>query len=189
MTKSADVIPPVVAAAREPRPLQWLEPVRVPVEQPVLEEAGVEFLALKTIDSIPALASALVDHTIALQNRRALESGDRRPIQLSVLNRRRRASRAWILAILGGKIDAATQHAVCHQWILTLAGSGPDPRTAARVGASCVEFLRGAITALIFDEPAPNLLGHARALHALEQVLGVHLAAIRASGRPRASTR
>jgi hypothetical protein len=32
----------------------------------------------------------------------------------------------------------------------------------------------------LFDAPTENLLGHARALHVLELVLGMHLAAIAA---------
>ncbi|MEI6130522.1 MAG: hypothetical protein WCR59_10695, partial [Planctomycetota bacterium] len=67
---------------------------------------------------------------------------------------------------------------VAHQWLPTLAGNVDDPAELRRQAASCIEFVRGAITGLIFDAPADNLLGHARALHVLEIVLGLHLAAV-----------
>lgn len=46
-----------------------------------------------------------------------------------------------------------------------------------------VEFVRGAVTACIFDQPAANLLSHAKALHALESTLSAHLAAVWHAGR------
>ncbi len=178
MTKSAH--PPVSAAPaprREPRAFSHLTPRLVTHEPPVIDLTGRAVLAARCNDYVPALVRALVDHTIALQNRRGLESGNRNPIQLSVLNRRRRAARAWVQAVLSGAVDQPTQHAVATQWLSTLAGHSSDREVLARTTRSCIEFLRGAVVGVLFDEPADNLLGHARALNVLETVLGVHLAA------------
>jgi hypothetical protein len=171
------------AAAVEPRPFLFLDPVRTTARRPVLDEVGRENLESCTIDAVPAIVRSLVDFTIAQQNRRALEHGNVQPIQLSVLNRRRRSARAWILAVLAGAVDAGTLHALTTQWIPTLTGTGPDLRRAAQPGRACLEFLRGAIAAQIFDRPAENLLPHARALHVLETVLGLHLAAVQDAAR------
>ncbi|MGE3174705.1 MAG: hypothetical protein AB7O97_18885 [Planctomycetota bacterium] len=178
MTKSAH---PSVSAGpaltREPRAFSYLKPRLVTTEPPAIDIGGKAVLGAKANDYVPALARALVDHTIAMHNKRALDSGNRQPIQLSVLNRRRRAARAWIQAVLSGGVDLPTQHAVATQWLPTLAGHGREPELVLRTMRSCIEFLRGAIVGVLFDEPADNLLGHARALHVLETVLAVHLAA------------
>ena len=94
-----------------------------------------------------------------------------------MLNRRRRAARAWIQSVVSGAVDQPTQHAVATQWLPTLAGHRSDREAVERTIRSCVEFLRGALVGVLFDEPADNLLGHARALNVFETVLGVHLAA------------
>ncbi len=127
----------------------------------------------------PVLVRSLVNYTIELRNQQNRRAGFNQPIVLSVLNRRRRSARAWIQAILAGKVDRATLHAFTRTWMPQLAGTGPDIFRAAGASRRCVEFLRGAITALIFDRPANNLIPHARALRALETVLGVHLQAFR----------
>jgi hypothetical protein len=178
MTKSAH--PRVSAGAaprREPRAFSYLTPRLVTAVPPAIDLGGKAVLAARVNDYVPALVRALVDHTIALQNRRGLESGNRQPIQLSVLNRRRRAARAWVQAVLSGAVDQPTQHAVATQWLPMLAGHGRDPEVVLRTVRSCFEFLRGALVGVLFDEPAENLLGHARALNVLETVLAVHLAA------------
>ncbi len=163
---------------REPRAFTRLAPLIITAELPELDLLGRALLAAKAADDIPMLVRALVDHTIALQNRRGLETGNRQPILVSVLNRRRRAARTWLLAVVNGEIERTTLYAVAHQWLPTLAGNVDDPAELRRQAASCIEFVRGAITGLIFDAPADNLLGHARALHVLEIVLGLHLAAV-----------
>jgi hypothetical protein len=168
----------VVAGIREPRPFLYLDPRPVGVTVPELDAEGLARLEDSVIDDVPMLVRSLVNFTIALQNRRELESGHRQPIALSVLNRRRRSARAWILAILSGKLDQATMHAVTTVWIPQLASSGPDLRRALRPGIAIFEFLRGAMTALLFDAPAENLLPHARALNVLETVLSTQLAAV-----------
>jgi hypothetical protein len=179
MTRQAN---PSVSAApaptREPRPFSFLVPRLVIAEPPAIDAGGRAFLAAKTTEFVPALVRALVDHTIALQNRRALESGNRQPIQLSVLNRRRRSARSWIQAVINGAVDLPTLHSVATQWLPMLAGHSPAPEVQLRLARSCVEFVRGALTGLIFDQAAENLLGHARAQHALETVLAAHLAAV-----------
>jgi hypothetical protein len=180
VVREPDVAP---AAVREVRPVLFLEPARLPLRSESVDAAGQAWLEDAAMDSVPALVRSLVDHTIALQNRRAIERGNPQPIQVSVLNRRRRAARSWILAVLGGKVDAATRHAVASQWLPTLCGTGPDLHKVETPARSLLEFLRGAITACIFDEPAANLLAHAKALAVLEAVLSVHLAAVQLASR------
>jgi len=181
MSKPSIPVPATAQLTREPRAFSHLAPLIVTAEPPAIDVGGRAFLAAKVGDSIPALVRALVDHTIALQNRRGLESGNRQPIQLSVLNRRRRSARIWIQSVISGDVDRATLHAVATQWLPTLAGNVPDRQSMLRQARSCVEFVRGSLTGLVFDAPAENLLGHARALHVLETVLGVHLAAVQSS--------
>jgi hypothetical protein len=179
MTKSTVLAKDATSAVlREVRPFLYLEPARLPLAATTVDAAGCARLEASVSPVIPQLVRSLVDFTIALQNRRALERGNVQPIQLSVLNRRRRAARAWILAILGGQNDAATQHAVSTQWIPVLTGTGPELARAEASGRALVEFVRGAITACIFDEPSDNLLEHCKALHVLETTLAVHLAAL-----------
>jgi hypothetical protein len=163
------------AIAREPRPFLFLEPARTS-STVAIDPIGLAWLAEAADDAVPTLVRSIVNFSIALQNRSLLERGKQQPIQVSVLNRRRRAARAWINAVLVGGIDAATQQALTTQWIPTLCGSRPG---ASEQGGKFVEFLRGSLTSLIFSEPAGNLLGHARALHVVESVLAVHLAALR----------
>ncbi|HZN37618.1 MAG TPA: hypothetical protein VFD82_02380 [Planctomycetota bacterium] len=177
MTKSVVTELDRASAVREPRPFLYLEPAPL-VPGEAVDPVGCEILDARVMPSVPALVASLVDYTIERQYRRELERGNPQPIQLSVLNRRRRSARAWILAILGGNVDQPTLHALATQWIPMLAGSGPDLEHVARPGRELTEFVRGAITACIFDEPAENLLPHARALHALESTLALHLAAI-----------
>ncbi len=187
MTKSVVAVGnDVQAIAREPRPFLFLEPARVPSRPVDLDAIGLDRLFGEVADAVPSLARSLVNFSIELQNRSMLERGNRQPIQLSVLNRRRRAARAWLNAVVAGQIDAATQHAVSTQWLPVLCGTGPEARPAAGVVSKFIEFVRGAIAAHLFSEPCENLLPHARALHTAETVLGVHLAA--AAPRTRATT-
>lgn len=179
MTKSAVSELDRASAVREPRAFLYLEPSQIPLLSEPIDPVGCEILDAKVTPSVPALVASLVDYTIARQYRLELERGNPQPIQLSVLNRRRRSARSWILAILAGNVEQPTLHAVATQWIPMLAGSGPDLAQVARPARELTEFVRGAITACIFDEPAENLLPHARALHVLESTLAVHLAAIK----------
>lgn len=178
MTKSAVSNQDAASVQREVRPFLLLEPSRLPLPPIELDPIGKERLERIVATEIPHLVRSIVDYTIALQNRRALEQGNPQPIQLSVLNRRRRAARAWLVAIGAGKSDGATRHAVSTQWLPMLTGTGPDLAAAARPGRRLFEFVRGAITACIFDAPAENLLHHAKALHVLETTLSAHLAGL-----------
>ncbi|MCC7396311.1 MAG: hypothetical protein IT455_04525 [Planctomycetes bacterium] len=190
MTKSTVSERDVTATAlREPRPFLHLEPARLPVRDSEPDTIGLARLDAAAAPSIPALVRSLVDHTIARQNRRGFEVGNPQPIQVSVLNRRRRAARSWLLAILAGKVDGATRHAVASQWLPVLTGSGPELGRLAHPARQLIEFLRGAITACIFDEARDNLLTDARALHVLEATLAVHLAAVQQTARAARSAR
>ena len=167
----------VVAAVREPRPFLYLEPARLPLTGAV-DPIGLERLETTVSSTIPLLVRSLVDYTIARQNRRASERRNPQPIQVSVLNRRRRAARTWLLAILAGRTDASPRHAAATQWIPVLTGTGPDLARSLRPARELIEYLRGAITACLFDAPRANLLRDARALHVLETTLSAHLAGL-----------
>lgn len=183
MSKS---IAPAVAPAsvvREPRPFLYLEPARLPLRDIDVDPIGRRRLDAAMMPAIPALVRSVVDFTIARQNRRAHARGNPEPIGLSVLNRRRRAARTWLLAIAEGRTDAATRHAVGSQWLPLLCGTGPDLAAVAAPGRMLVEFLRGAITACIFDRVADNLLDDARALSVMETTLAAHLAGLQQIAR------
>lgn len=167
------------APAREPRPFLFIEPLRTPSQQVDFTADEVRLLEDIASASVPVLVRAVVNFTIALQNRRSLEHGNVQPIQVSVLNRRRRAARSWVVAILAGKVDAGTLHAVASQWLPTLCGTGPDVARCVPQAGNLVEFVRGGITATLFAEAADNLVPNAKALHVLESVLAAHYAAVR----------
>jgi hypothetical protein len=183
MTKSLVSDRDAVAAVREPRPFLFLAPARLPLREAVVDPRGQQLLDQIITDAIPQLVRSLVDYTIERQNKRAIERGNPQPIQLAVLNRRRRAARTWLLAIAGGKVDGATRHAVATQWLPVLCGTGPDYSGIARPGRVLIEYLRGAITACIFDQPAELLLPEARALGVLEATLAAHLAGLQQLAR------
>jgi hypothetical protein len=184
MTKSTVLANDGVAAAqREVRPFLLLEPARLPLKETAVDATGLAELERAVTPSIPALVRSLVDFTIARQNRRALEHGRVQPIQLAVLNRRRRAARSWLLAIATGKVDAATRHAVATQWLPLLAGTGSELARIGGAGRVLLEFVRGALTACVFDEPRESLLDQAKALHVLESTLAAHLAGVLEAAR------
>ncbi|GAB4149153.1 MAG: hypothetical protein Fur0037_17500 [Planctomycetota bacterium] len=162
----------------EPRPFLYLDPAPAGAHPPSIDPRGLDALGVAAASDVPALVRGLVNFTIARQNGTALESGRRTPIAMSVLNRRRRSARAWIMAVLSGMADRAALHALVRTWMPHLTASGGDAKAMLDPARECVEYLRGAITASIFDEPAENLLPHARALCALETVLSHHLLAL-----------
>lgn len=177
MTKSTSTTATATATTvREVRPFLFLDPA--PATTIVIEPAVRARLDRIANEQIPQLVRSLVDYTIALQNRRALERGNPQPIQLSVLNRRRRAARSWLVAILAGATDTATLQAVTGQWLPTLCAAGLVPTGVQRAGRRLVEFVRGALTACVFDEAADNLLPHAKAEHVIEATLQAHLGAL-----------
>ena len=155
----------------------FLEPARLPVTVGARFAEDCRYLEAAAGHSLPALVRSLVDHTIALQNKRAIERGNPQPISMSVLNRRRRAARSWLLAVLAGRLDDETLRTVATAWMPLLTGAGHETTKVVKWSRSLIEFVRGAVTACIFDEPADDLLPHARALHVLETVLAAHLAA------------
>ncbi|MFT4512312.1 MAG: hypothetical protein ACI89X_003465 [Planctomycetota bacterium] len=160
---------------REPRPFLYLKAVSLPLRKVQVDSVGAELLEQCMQPQISYIVRSIVDYTIAKQNR---NSRTAQPIQISVLNRRRRAARAWLLAVSGAKTDAATRHAVATQWLPLLCSTGPDLRVPVEPARELIEFVRGAGTACIFDRPSENLLPQARALHVFETTLSVHLAAL-----------
>lgn len=171
------------AVVREPRPFLYLKPARWPLPHAPSDAAGRALLEAAVAPFVPQLVRLVVDHTIERQNRRARARGHAQPIHVAVLNRRRRAARSWLLAIAGAAADAPTCHAVATQWLPLLCGTGPDLGGVVRPGRALIEFVRGAVTACLFDAPAANLLPAARALHALEQTLAAHLAVLLQNAR------
>ncbi len=163
-----------VPTSRVPRPFSWLQPAHS-LSSTALR--GLGDLRELTADSAALLTRGLVE--FSLHDGRTLNLvAQRRSPSVSVLNRRRRAARLWIIAILNGQCDEETTRAVTRSWLRQLAGTGPDPKLAVDAGRRFLEYLRGAFTALLFDSSAPNLVPQARALSALEGVLAVHLHAI-----------
>ncbi len=169
----------VSTSRREARPFLYLDPKPISTEETRVEARDLELLDRAVSGRVASLVRSLVNHTIELQNEKNRNIGRTQPIAVSVLNRRRRSARAWILSVLAGKTGADTLHAFTHTWMPQLAGTGPDIARAAGTGRRCIEFLRGMITALIFDQPTDNLIPQARALRALETALAVHLQAFR----------
>ena len=165
---------------REPRPFQFLKPASLPLRAGEPDAVGLARLGAASDAALPSLVNSLVAYTISAQNRRL--GARAQPIPMGVLNRRRRAARSWLLAIGRGLTDAATRHAVATQWLPVLCGSGPELDRMVRPGRVLIEFVRGALTACLFDEAAANLLPHARALHVLETTLAAHLAAVAEQG-------
>ena len=162
-------------ALRAPRPFLHLTPAQLPIPADAIGPADIAELRAVVNERLPQLSRSLVNFTIARQNAHAPWP---QPIQVSVLNRRRRAARCWLLAIMVGGVDAGTQRLVATQWLPVLCGTGPDRAGIEPMARSLVEFLRGTITGCIFDEASESLLPQARALHALETTLAVHLAAV-----------
>ena len=165
-------------ASREPRPFLYLEPAAPSSSAEPIDARAVAELGEAFEPRLPHVVRSVVDQTIASHNEKALRP---QPIQLSVLNRRRRAARSWLLAVCEGRSDASTCHQVATQWLPLLCGTGPDRIGLEAPARRLVEYVRGAVTACIFDEACESLLPQARALHALEATLAAHLAAVLAA--------
>jgi hypothetical protein len=160
-------------------PFVWLPP-----------EPPAAALAPQTLDCVPYLAgfvgdsaawlvSALVAFTYERQDERGRAIGA--ATVTSVLNRRRRSATLWVQAILAGRADQDTLRQLTTSWIPQLTGCGPELWRGLAAGRDAIEYLRGACTARIVVEPQDNLVAEARALHALEAVLGAHLFAWQAA--------
>ncbi|MFT4840541.1 MAG: hypothetical protein ACI8UD_004234 [Planctomycetota bacterium] len=160
---------------REPRPFLYLKAASLPLGKEPVDPVGAQQLEERVQPQISHIVRSIVDYTIAKQNRNSRAA---QPIQMSVLNRRRRAARAWLLAISEAKTDAATRHAVATQWLPLLCGTGPDLKVPVEPARELIEYVRGAGTACLFDGPSESLLPQARALHVFETTLAVHLAAV-----------
>ena len=169
---------PSRAPLRERQPFLWLGAMDVPRRLPPSARDGLELLVELLIDEVGSLVRSLVNHTVAAQNEQRRREGRAEGVTLSVLNRRRRAARSWIVTILRGQVDRATLHAVAHSWLPQLCGTGPTIRNAKRPTRRYVEFLRGLMTAHIMHRVAENLVPEATALHALETILAIHLGAL-----------
>ncbi|MEM7205555.1 MAG: hypothetical protein AAF628_35190 [Planctomycetota bacterium] len=173
-TKSPEA---ALATTREPRPFQHLEPATgIAVPSPA-ELDALTLLRSRVGDAVPTLVRSLVEWTFAAQ-RRLDRIARPTPPSISVLNRRRRAATQWIRAILAGRCDADNLHALTHSWIPQLVGTGPDLHLCYDLGRQCFELLRGGITSLAVDRPAENMLPEAKAIHALDLVLAIHLDAL-----------
>lgn len=174
------------ALNRDRRPFLWLAPVQVPRQLSADALAGLDELDARVGDAVPIAVRSIVNfcNAVQLERQRRANRMAQGP-SVSILNRRRRAARAWIVSILQGKVDQGTLHALTHAWIPLLAGTGPEAADAAEFGERLIEFVRGVVAAMVMDEPADNLVPQAHALHSLETVLGIHLQALRdvAAGR------
>jgi hypothetical protein len=171
MTKSTVA---AVPALREVRPFLFLTPVAGQAA-PQWTAAELDCLDAAVGEAVPMLVAGLV--RFSLRERQDGIGRARQPVALSVLNRRRRAAREWINSVLAGAADAATLQALVSQWLPVLLGHERSPERAMVATAALFEYLRGAITALLFEQPAANLLPAAKGLHVLETVLARQLGA------------
>ncbi len=158
---------------RELTPFTWLTAHAEPT-LPLTLEARRGLIRLRRIveEHVPVLVRGLVHLTS-----RPRSNSERLGAAASVINRKRRAATEWIRAVLAGAIDLATLHTVGEQWLPTLAGAGHDYAGRATQTRACIEYLRGAMTALVFTRAEDNLVPEARCLYAIESVLTRHLAA------------
>ncbi|MBK8974823.1 MAG: hypothetical protein IPM29_02765 [Planctomycetes bacterium] len=179
---AASVRTPTPPASRPTPPLilrhsPWLAAAddEVGTELPESVRRDLVWLQRATVSAGRATARLLVERVLQ-RIARADQPGP------GDVNRRLRAARLWINAILAGDVSARTCGMVTDAWLPQLAASDDDPAAALRaVGRPAIEFLRGALSAVIFRRARANLVPHARALHALEVVLARHLAAIEAA--------
>jgi hypothetical protein len=170
---------PAVPATKERRPFLKLSPLLVPREVPEELAPGLEELEHRVGDDVQIVVRSLVNFTVSRQIVAQRAAGRAVGVPHGVLNRRRRSAREWILAIVAGHVDESTLHSLTHTWIPQLAGTGPDVAAAIAPGAEMIEFVRGAISALVMNDFAANLVPHAKALNALETVLSLHLRGLR----------
>ena len=168
---------------RERRPFQRLEPNAAPRGLPPSARPGLRVLEARLSDQVPLLVRSLVNFTLSAQMRPGRRTARPMPPTVSVLNRRRRAARVWVHAILAGRVDSDTLAAIANSLLPLLAGTGPEVHRCEAPGRECFEFLRGAVTGLIIDEPADSLLPEAQGLYALDTVLGIHLNAFQRAVR------
>lgn len=164
--------------AKERRPFLKLSPLLVPREIPEEMAPGLEELENRVGDDVQIVVRALVNFTVSRQIVAQRAAGRAVGVSHGVLNRRRRSAREWILAIVAGRVDESTLRSLTHTWIPQLTGTGPDVVAAIEMGVELIEFVRGAVSALVMTELAESLVPHAKALNALETVLSLHLRAL-----------
>jgi hypothetical protein len=134
---------------------------------------------------VPVIVRGLVtiaSHPVSLADDRAGLIGS--------LNKRRRAATEWLRAILDGSIDPATLRNVAEVWLPMLIGGGPD--IVAKRARTCIEYVRGAMSAmtgLILARPEDNLVPEARSLFALDAILATHFGAVLGAGAASAKGR
>jgi hypothetical protein len=149
---------------------------------PQAAERGLAYLQFIAGEDDQRLAQELVGYSLRRQSRR--QAPFVRTPPFSVLNRRRRVARLWVNAVFAGDVSPATLRSLTQSWLPQLCGTGPEAWRAVHAGREVVEFLRGAFTASVMDEPMACLLRHAKALHAMETTLAIHLGAILGVPRP-----
>lgn len=170
---------------RSERPsFHLLRPRRPTAGLPLSAEDGIAYLQFIAGEEDARIAQALVH--ASFRTRAPAGTVFVREPSISVRNRRRRAARLWVNAILAGDVSAPALKALTHSWLPQLAGTGPDAWRGQPAGRRFVEYLRGAFTAAVMTDAMPCLIRHAKALHALESILAVHLGAIVSVPRPRA---
>ncbi len=167
-------------------PFQWLAPQEVPSILGADISAGLDDLEFFVGAHVQVLVRALVNYTLAWDQAVARQQGRQPAVGVEVLNRRRRVARSWLLAILGGKVQRETLEDLQGQWLPQLRAqlrttAAGDAGQSAIPCRNLVEFLRGAISALIMEQPADNLLPQAKALYSLETILAIHLQVAQAS--------
>ncbi len=178
ISKAKDKTASARAPARERRPFLFVDAIDVPRRLPSSAQDGVRLLARLLMHEVGTLVRSLVNYTVACQNEERRREGRPQGVSLSILNRRRRAARSWVLTILKGHVDRSTLHTVVHSWLPQLCGTGPGIRDARAPARRYVEFLRGLMTSHVMGRVAANLVPEAKALHALETILGIHVRAL-----------
>ncbi|MCC6671279.1 MAG: hypothetical protein IT458_09465 [Planctomycetes bacterium] len=168
-------------ALLERRPFLRLDAIPVAPSLTPSQERGLCNARTLCEDDVPQLVRALVDHTLAAPTRNARLRPLFGPVNVSVLNRRRRVATEWLRAVLAGGLDEATLRQVGRSWLPQLTGAGPEPGAALALGRECFEYVRGAFAARLLDEPCDNLVPRALALDAVETVLRAHLRAFEAA--------
>lgn len=187
MTPSAIQTPAPTAGIpqgeQDPTSGAWLRPM-VSARTPLTREAfenGASFLRLRLQDDAARISRALVEYSFTANSGVHADhlGGGFQPAPLSVRNRRRRAARLWINSILEARVDRPTLEAFTGLWLPQLCGTGPDRHLAAPHARRFIEWVRGAMTACLFDATTDNLVPEAYALHVMETVLSLHLGAAR----------
>ena len=158
-----------------------IQPVRPGGVLPASVDEGLGYLQFLIGEHDEILARALFAYSLRRSSRRSVPFEAR--LSFAVRNRRKRAARLWVNALLGGDVRPQTLRTIAGSLVPQLAGTGPDAWRATTAGRDFVDHLLGSATAMVMDRPRPCLIRHAKALHALESILALQLGAILAVGR------